>query len=121
MVAANKAVKVPMIATTVNAIGARSKITCERETIYTPAVTIVAAWIRAETGVGPAIASGSQTYKGICALLPVAPIKSRSATEEIPPAHNTLQVAGSRAMPLIISRALATASGFVKKLTEPVR
>ena len=28
---------------------------------YTPAVTIVAAWISAETGVGPAIASGSQT------------------------------------------------------------
>ena len=27
----------------------------------TPAVTIVAAWIKAETGVGPAIASGSQT------------------------------------------------------------
>ena len=28
---------------------------------YTPAVTIVAAWISADTGVGPAIASGSQT------------------------------------------------------------
>ena len=28
---------------------------------YTPAVTIVAAWISAETGVGPAMASGSQT------------------------------------------------------------
>ena len=26
----------------------------------TPAVTIVAAWIRAETGVGPSMASGSQ-------------------------------------------------------------
>jgi hypothetical protein len=33
----------------------------ERVTRYTPAVTIVAAWISAETGVGPAIASGSQT------------------------------------------------------------
>src|SRR6187431_1426559 len=38
-----------------------------------PAVTIVAAWIRAETGVGPAIASGNHVYNGICALLPVAP------------------------------------------------
>ena len=28
---------------------------------YTPAVTMVAAWIRAETGVGPSMASGSQT------------------------------------------------------------
>jgi hypothetical protein len=33
--------------------------------MYTPAVTIVAAWISAETGVGPSIASGSQTYRGI--------------------------------------------------------
>ena len=30
-----------------------------------PAVTIVAAWISADTGVGPSIASGSQTYSGI--------------------------------------------------------
>ena len=34
---------------------------CERTIRYTPAVTIVAAWISAETGVGPAMASGSQT------------------------------------------------------------
>ena len=32
-----------------------------RQTMYTPAVTMVAAWISAETGVGPAIASGSHT------------------------------------------------------------
>ena len=61
MVAANRAVSVPMTATTIRAIGARSKITCDRETMYTPAVTMVAAWIRAETGVGPSMASGSQT------------------------------------------------------------
>src|ERR1700722_4091599 len=66
IVAAKKAVIVPMMATTVSAIGARSKITCDRETMYTPAVTIVAAWISAETGVGPSIASGNHTYKGIC-------------------------------------------------------
>ncbi len=40
---------------------------------------MVAAWIRALTGVGPAMASGSHTYSGICALLPVAPTKSRIA------------------------------------------
>ena len=34
---------------------------------YTPAVTIVAAWISAETGDGPSIASGSQTCNGSCA------------------------------------------------------
>ena len=38
---------------------------------------MVAAWISADTGVGPAIASGSQTYSGICADLPVTPISIR--------------------------------------------
>ena len=46
---------------------------------------MVAAWIRAETGVGPSIASGSQTWSGNWALLPTAPQKisramRRSAT-----------------------------------------
>jgi hypothetical protein len=31
----------------------------------------------AETGVGPAMASGSHTYNGICADLPAAPTISR--------------------------------------------
>ncbi len=47
--------------------------------MYTPAVTMVAAWISALTGVGPSIASGSQTYSGICADLPVAPTKQQQA------------------------------------------
>ncbi len=44
--------------------------------MYTPAVTIVAAWIKALTGVGPSIASGSHTCSGNCALLPHAPANS---------------------------------------------
>ncbi len=48
----------------------------QRATMYTPAVTIVAAWIRALTGVGPSIASGSQTCSGNWALLPQAPSSS---------------------------------------------
>ena len=43
---------------------------------YTPAVTIVAAWISADTGVGPSIASGSQVCSGICADLANAPTSS---------------------------------------------
>ncbi|MNY02688.1 hypothetical protein D3C86_1352700 [compost metagenome] len=42
-------------------------------------MTIVAAWIRAETGVGPAIASASHTCRGTWALLPMAPMKSSKA------------------------------------------
>jgi len=56
----------------------------------TPAVTIVAAWIKAETGVGPSIASGSQVCNPICADLPIAPRKRRKpiitrGEIEIPP------------------------------------
>src|SRR5882724_3877071 len=46
---------------------------------------MVAAWIKALTGVGPPMASGSQTYKGSCADLPHAPMKSRrQATVNVP-------------------------------------
>lgn len=38
----------------------------------TPAVTKVEEWTRAETGVGAAIAAGSQAEKGIWALLVIA-------------------------------------------------
>ena len=53
--------------------------------MYTPAVTMVAAWINADTGVGPSMASGSQTKRGICADLPVAPTsKSRPIAVKTP-------------------------------------
>ena len=40
---------------------------------------MVAAWMSAETGVGPSIASGNQKWSGNCALLPIAPRNSSSA------------------------------------------
>ena len=42
----------------------------------TPAVTMVAAWISADTGVGPSMASGSQVCSRNCADLPIAPMNS---------------------------------------------
>ncbi len=39
-------------------------------------MTIVAAWISEETGVGPSIASGSQVCSGSCADLAKAPTSS---------------------------------------------
>jgi hypothetical protein len=42
-----------------------------------PAVTIVAACIKAETGVGPSIASGNQVCNPICADLPTEPINNK--------------------------------------------
>ena len=52
---------------------------------------MVAAWISAETGVGPSIASGSQLKSGICADLPVAARNSsNTAAVAVPPARRCL-------------------------------
>ena len=44
-----------------------------------PAVTMVAAWMSAETGVGPSIASGSHVWSGSWADLATAPSSRRYA------------------------------------------
>src|SRR5690554_2062523 len=80
MVAAPKAVKQPTVAMTMPAIGSSENTKFMRQIRKTPAVTMVAACISAETGVGPAMASGNQVYSGICALLPVAAMNSSSDT-----------------------------------------
>jgi hypothetical protein len=46
---------------------------------------MVAACINADTGVGPAIASGNQVYNGICADLPQAPMNNKKAAIESKP------------------------------------
>src|SRR5437763_9065113 len=67
----------PPIAPTSAAAGACSNSGHMRAIRYTPAVTIVAAWISAETGVGPSMASGSQVWSGTWADLANAPTSSR--------------------------------------------
>ena len=74
-----KSVTSPTAATANWAVGESRKRSWVRAMRYTPAVTIVAAWMSAETGVGPAIASGSQVCSGTCADCPTAPPSSRSA------------------------------------------
>ena len=64
----------------------RLKIGLDRTIRYTPAVTMVAAWISADTGVGPSIASSSQDCSGSCADLPHAPSSSSSPSAVITPA-----------------------------------
>src|SRR6476469_4832595 len=75
-VAAKKQVIAPTQVTTCIAVGDNWNIGDSRQTMKTPAVTIVAAWIRALTGVGTSIASGSQVWSGSCADLPIAPTNS---------------------------------------------
>src|SRR6201995_6209634 len=71
----NSAVIEPMISTKLSAVSDSSNSGDMRATMKMPAVTMVAAWISAEIGVGPSIESGSQTCNGICADLPMAPMK----------------------------------------------
>ena len=80
--AANTSVSAPIAAEMSAAVGASSNSGYMRAIRYTPAVTIVAAWIRAETGVGPSIASASQVWSGICADFANAPtmISRQTAT-----------------------------------------
>src|SRR6266550_8438530 len=76
-VAAKRAVTAPITATIFSAVGETSNNGLARATRYTPAVTIVAAWISALTGVGPSMASGSHIYNGNCADLAVQARKSK--------------------------------------------
>ena len=76
MVAAKNAVTVPTMAITHRTVWASNSSGLMRTMRYTPAVTIVAAWISADTGVGPSMASGSQMNSGSWADLPTAPRNS---------------------------------------------
>src|SRR6202012_5131897 len=73
-VAAKNAVVAPKNITTACASGASSNSGDSRATMKTPAVTMVAAWISADTGVGPSIASGNQVCSRNWADLPIAPM-----------------------------------------------
>ena len=66
-----------MKVTKLSAVWLVSNIGERRQTMNTPAVTMVAAWISALTGVGPSIASGSQVWSPNCADLPIAPMNRR--------------------------------------------
>src|SRR5579863_4744341 len=67
------AVVEPMINTVDSAVSDSSNSGDMRATMNMPAVTMVAAWISAEIGVGPSMESGSHTCRGTCADLPMAP------------------------------------------------
>src|SRR4030095_12742570 len=70
--APNSSVTVPTMTTAVLAASDSVKTALLRVTREPPAVTMVAAWINADTGVGPSMASSSQDCKGTCADLPQA-------------------------------------------------
>src|SRR3954466_14615722 len=76
--APKSSVTVPTTATAVLAADDAAKIAWLRMIRYTPAVTMVAAWISAETGVGPSMASSSQDCSGTWADFPQAASRNSS-------------------------------------------
>ena len=112
-VAAKNAVVAPTMVTTASAFGARSNKGDSRATMNTPAVTMVAAWMRAETGVGPSIASGSQVCSRNCADLPIAPMNSSRQT----------MVSASQSTPhrwMVLPAMPGAAAKICSRPTEPV-
>src|SRR6476646_1490559 len=95
--AMKSAVIAPMIVTNASAVSDHSKSGLIRATMKMPAVTIVAAWISAEIGVGPSIESGNHTCSGTCALLPMAPMNRQMQMALIrfqcAPLHGTIVAA----------------------------
>src|SRR5471030_519333 len=87
--AMKKAVMPPITSTKDSAASDNSNSGDMRATMKMPAVTMVAAWISAEIGVGPSIESGSQTCSGTCADLPMAPTNR----------HRQITVAADQAWP----------------------
>ena len=67
----------PMISTTDSAVSDSSNSGDMRATMNMPAVTMVAAWIKAEIGVGPSMESGSYTCNGTCVDLFMAPMNKQ--------------------------------------------
>src|SRR5271166_5597041 len=76
------AVRAPIDPTSTRASAEAFHSGAQRAIRYTPAVTIVAAWISAETGVGPSIASGSQVCSGTWADFAAQPMnRARQTTK----------------------------------------
>src|SRR6266567_3803494 len=75
--------------------GANTNTENSRPTRYTPAATMVAAWISADTGVGPAMASGSQVCSGNWPDFPIAPQNSSTAPSVMAPLESCPEWAAS--------------------------
>ncbi len=99
--AMKNAVMPPITSTKDSAASDSSNSGDMRDTMNMPAVTMVAAWIRAEIGVGPSIESGSHTCSGNCADLPMAPMNRQMQITEI----------SSQGAPGMISMVVLTMAG----------
>ena len=90
----------PTSMTRLSAVSDSSNSGDMRATIKMPAVTIVAAWIKAEIGVGPSMESGNHTCSGNCADLPMAPMNRQiqATVISIQPVPGSIRVAKAGAL-----------------------
>src|SRR5450432_2129481 len=79
--AAINALSTPTYATIFKDTASNENIGNNLATRYTPATTIVAACINAETGVGPSMASGNQICNGNIADLPAPPANTKTSPQ----------------------------------------
>ena len=110
----NRAVIAPITSTKLSAISECSNSGDIRATMKMPAVTMVAAWMRAEIGVGPSIESGSHTCSGNCADLPIAPM-NRQMQATASTGHSAPQGPG-----MVVSANPAAAANTASYCSEPV-
>src|SRR5882724_3598105 len=108
MSAMKKAVMPPMINTIERAVSESSNSGDMRATMKIPAVTMVAAWISAEMGVGPSMESGNHTCSGTWADLPMAPTNRRMQ----------MTVATDQGWPWISSMPCPASCGALANTTE---
>lgn len=76
-----------------------------------PAVTSVEEWTRADTGVGAAIAAGSQLENGICALFVIAAIDR----------HRAIALFGGEVLGIIQWPWFKNRAMVIRKSTSPIR
>ena len=105
-----------------SATGDAAKTGYRRSTRNTPAATIVAECSRAETGVGPTIASGSQAESGSWALLPTAPASMRRAIAvTVPGPIRPPSTAPTSASTSVVPTAASARSQPSRRPTSPIR
>src|ERR1700722_15795881 len=110
-----KAVVAPITSTNDSAASEYSNSGDMRATMKMPAVTMVAAWMSAEIGVGPSMESGSHTCRGTCADLPMAPMNRHTQMRVM---ALTLSVEDSGTSAPAILGAAAKASAYCMELVK---
>ena len=86
-----------------------------------PAATIVAAWMSALAGVGPSMASASQSWNGICADLPSTPMTTsvRNTARRVPSGALQAVSASPSGVPVVVRLSMQSVGRRQTATTNP--